>query len=616
VNSSSPDGNYGTASSINVGGKSTEQYAYVMFDLPDLSEAYFISAKLEVFLISTGGDIYGLPADSIGAYYCSDNSWTELGITWNNKLSFSPTPSDTWSFSLLYYKNEYKSWDITGDVRTALESGKITEVLKFERKTGDGYAVFMSKEGNSRPKLKIEYSLEPVSTVHFESVQDTGATSNLGFLTFAELSFRLPIDVDVVNGNYTAVYSGGYTFVRWETTGGITVSNENAESTRVTVSGSGILRAVGSISKLEYAYDHMTPGVEYGHKGEIDAVRFTSLFSAQLLKVRYYLYDISSYSSNTFTVHVMDKDRNDIVPAFNVTPTSDGWLDVDLSSYDLNMVGGEDFYLGMEWFVDLNPVLGASSTDPSERSWKWDGTEWKEETYHDFMIRAVVGTGPPKISLLSPKNKAYSTTSIPLWFTVDRTAQWMGYSLDGQANVTITGNTTLSLSEGSHWISIFASCSYGTGFSGNVSFTADVTPPSFDTPSRTPQGDVDQNQEVKVSVSVTDPLSTVKNVTLAYNVNNSSTWIDLSMTPGSTTDVYEATVPGQEAGTHVRYKITAYDNAGNYRVEDNAGADYPYLVIPEFPPVLFLLSLMLFTSFAVVIAKLSHSKRRALQKYA
>ena len=47
-------------------------------------------------------------------------------------------------------------------------------------------------------------------------------------------------------------------------------------------------------------------------------------------------------------------------------------------------------------------------------------------------------------------------------------------------------------------------------------------------------------------------------------------WIDLPMTLNSTTGLYEAIIPGQRANTLVKYRIAAYDNAGNYKVEDNS----------------------------------------------
>lgn len=396
VNSSSPDTNYGGEGNMYVGANSEQDFAYIMFDLSSLpSDAYIISATLKIYLSSTGGDIYWYPADTIGAYYCSDNSWTELGITWNNKPSFNIEPTDSWSFSVIYYVEVYRSWNVTEDVRKAFPAGKLTEVIKFESKTGDGYAVFNSKDGPNKPKLEVEYSTKPVFVVNLESVQDTGATSNLGLITFEGYTFSLPTDVDVVNGSYTVTYSSGYTFVRWETTGNIAVSDENAPSTRVTVSGNGILRAVGSAKTIEYTYDHGTPQWLSESAGYIDAVRFTPLFSGLLLTARYYIYDLYFSPSDTFKVHVMDINRNSLITPFNVTPASEGWFDVDLSSYGISIEEGVDFYLGMEWIFDYNPDLGEDRTSPSGRSWRYNGTVWSQETYSDFMIRAVVGTVPP-----------------------------------------------------------------------------------------------------------------------------------------------------------------------------------------------------------------------------
>ena len=82
-------------------------------------------------------------------------------------------------------------------------------------------------------------------------------------------------------------------------------------------------------------------------------------------------------------------------------------------------------------------------------------------------------TPPPSISILSPQNKTYNTTDIPLTFTVDKTGTLMTYSLDEQANVTITGNTTLNgLSTGSHSLTVYATDTEGnTGASRTIHFT-------------------------------------------------------------------------------------------------------------------------------------------------
>jgi len=90
----------------------------------------------------------------------------------------------------------------------------------------------------------------------------------------------------------------------------------------------------------------------------------------------------------------------------------------------------------------------------------------------------VIGTyelTPPVIDILSPENKTYATSSVPLTFTVNDYSpiSWMGYSLDNQPNATITGNTTLSdLALGTHDITVYANDTYGNmGSSNKVYFT-------------------------------------------------------------------------------------------------------------------------------------------------
>lgn len=79
----------------------------------------------------------------------------------------------------------------------------------------------------------------------------------------------------------------------------------------------------------------------------------------------------------------------------------------------------------------------------------------------------------PEIIILSPQNTTYTTTSVELIFTVSEKTSWMGYSLDFQENVTITGNVTLTeLAEGPHNIIVFANDTSGfMGASQRVYFT-------------------------------------------------------------------------------------------------------------------------------------------------
>jgi len=92
------------------------------------------------------------------------------------------------------------------------------------------------------------------------------------------------------------------------------------------------------------------------------------------------------------------------------------------------------------------------------------------------LMAPYVDITPPTISILSPENKTYTVNDVPLTFTVSELTSWIGYSLDGQANMTITGNTTLSgLSDGSHSLIVYAKDTAGnTGASETLYFTIET----------------------------------------------------------------------------------------------------------------------------------------------
>jgi len=104
----------------------------------------------------------------------------------------------------------------------------------------------------------------------------------------------------------------------------------------------------------------------------------------------------------------------------------------------------------------------------------WGPLTAKNEQYLPFGFGTVPpDTTPPAISIVSPENKMYTVTDVPLTFTVSEPTSWMGYSLDGQANVTINGNTTLSGSpDGSHSLIVYAKDAAGNiGASETVYFS-------------------------------------------------------------------------------------------------------------------------------------------------
>jgi hypothetical protein len=75
----------------------------------------------------------------------------------------------------------------------------------------------------------------------------------------------------------------------------------------------------------------------------------------------------------------------------------------------------------------------------------------------NIFIGAPPDLTPPGLSVILPENKTYTQNDIELVFTVNETASWIAYSLDGKTNQTILGNETLStLPTGSHGVIVYA----------------------------------------------------------------------------------------------------------------------------------------------------------------
>ncbi len=76
------------------------------------------------------------------------------------------------------------------------------------------------------------------------------------------------------------------------------------------------------------------------------------------------------------------------------------------------------------------------------------------------------------VYITSPENTTYNVNSVTLTYTVSETDSVIGYSLDGQANIIISGSTTLSdLTEGSHKLTVFAKDTEGNESFYTVYFT-------------------------------------------------------------------------------------------------------------------------------------------------
>lgn len=176
-------------------------------------------------------------------------------------------------------------------------------------------------------------------------------------------------------------------------------------------------------------------------------------------------------------------------------------------------------YLGL---VVLNDILYAIGG--------FDGQAWlgTNEQYKPLGY----GTIPPNVEIISPENKTYAESTLD--FTVNRNADWIGYSLDSQANITVKSEINLSnLTDGQHWITVYANDSLGNmGISNTVFFSIDTQPPIINilVPQNRTYDSIDLQltftlnevaSNISYSLDEQDQISIIGNVTLPALSNGS-----------------------------------------------------------------------------------------------
>jgi hypothetical protein len=95
-------------------------------------------------------------------------------------------------------------------------------------------------------------------------------------------------------------------------------------------------------------------------------------------------------------------------------------------------------------------------------------------------ITFTIDTVAPNVTVLSSESNVYKTFSVPLNFTVNEPYSKVTYCLDGEDNVTMSGNTTLTgLANGDHNVTVYAADEFGnTGASEITYFTVETPFPT------------------------------------------------------------------------------------------------------------------------------------------
>ena len=358
--------------------------------------------------------------------------------------------------------------------------------------------------------------------------------------------------------------------------------------------------------EISYDDDEMDGGWAYGGCGH--AVRFSPPSKSWTInKVKIYGQWYGEDSS--FTVELWDENKNTLqeIGPYNYSEFFSSnweWVTIDVPN---TKVDG-DFYVC--FFADTRPEYGVSvgydTDNKSNRSYIAYSTHNLEAFEYDWMIR-VKGTSDitaPAISILSPENKTYATSSIPLTFIVNEVTSWIGYSLNGQENVTIAGNTTLAdLPEGRYGLVIYANDTVGNmGSSSTIYFAINQTQ-TFHVILES----VDYKVAIRSNSTITDFVFNQTLMQISFNVNGThdavgfcNVTIPKSLLTG---DPWTITIEGEppidfipsDNATHTFLYFT-YMHTSTLRVIIQGT-----WVVPEFPSLILLPLFMIVTLLVAIV---------------
>jgi hypothetical protein len=126
--------------------------AYIKFDLTTIPSGVTINSATLRLRCLTASETIG-----VRLYYCSDDTWTETGITWNN----APSKGELVG-AVTVSSTDWYSWDVTQIVNGAISKGKLSLELEMNLDGITQYRYistsFYSKEGSYSPRLEIAYT--------------------------------------------------------------------------------------------------------------------------------------------------------------------------------------------------------------------------------------------------------------------------------------------------------------------------------------------------------------------------------------------------------------------------------------------------------------------------
>ncbi len=206
--------NYGNSTVMVVKNASDASYtreSYLKFDLSKAAGTSIASAQLYIY--GKVDDSNGTNAD-MNAYGVDNDTWTEMGITWNNKPSLSSLQS---TVNVDNAANAWRVFDVTPYVQEQYSGDKIVSLcLKEDLAAGGLSCTLYSKESGAsvRPYLKIEFYKEARLDVSEDTYVQGGKSADINYGKQTNLYIKNVPDLSYTRESYlkfglSGIYSVG-----------------------------------------------------------------------------------------------------------------------------------------------------------------------------------------------------------------------------------------------------------------------------------------------------------------------------------------------------------------------------------------------------------------------
>jgi len=385
------------------------EYIFVKIDLsklPPIDEIFITYTYLGFHIDSWSGSGVGGYA-SVATHFCGDNSWSASTLTWNNKPDHRKNVTDTWGFAFFYYGSPNLGFWIDEDVEEALRSGSktLTEVVTWG--SGSGHA------GLSSPSIRIEYAKRPVCKVDVEaryydlpeaeaSEIDTDKMSKVASIKVSDTTLLNEETFYASPGTYGLQFTGRCKFLGWAQEGlsvgdtfGI-ISDPSQISTQVKVLSDGKLIPRCSFAWLIYGDTDEKPYSDMGlNATQKYAEMLEPLISGYLRLLRIYI----SKEPVPFLVQVLGMTDDlrktsptEISAPIKVTPTSIGWVELDLTPQNIKLDKDKPFYVSVTWLSDQKPKFGKVSGGYEGIYSVTNATEGWQTSYDNMLIQVIAST--------------------------------------------------------------------------------------------------------------------------------------------------------------------------------------------------------------------------------